>query len=125
MASKKATELLKMIAPEFKATEDVDSWIELVKPLVSEKRFGGQYEHAVALLAAHKMKLSGLGDGVAGTNIKAGTTQGLASVSEGSTSISFTTSGANSVDDEYSKTIYGLQFINLRKQCVICITIGN
>jgi len=129
MATRTAAEILTMIAPEFKKVEEdvVSFWFELVKPLVNERRFKGQYNYAVALLAAHKMKLSGLGDGMAGTSIAVGSTQGIASVSEGGTSISFvgTSAGADSMDDEYSKTTYGLQYLNLRKQFVMCATMGD
>ena len=62
-------EAFRMMAAEFGQVPDetVEQWITLAGPLVSKKRFGPLYVQAVALLAAHKMKLAGFGgDGMEG-----------------------------------------------------------
>lgn len=128
----KALEIIRLTMPEFKEIDDVtiEKWISLVRPLVSDVKFKSQYEHAVALMAGHKMKLSGYGDGLAGTDLTLVSTAGLASVSEGETSISFDSSAnslaaSNPVDAEYVKTVYGLQFLSLRRMLVMPITIDG
>jgi len=120
-----AKDIMDQLMQEFRSVDGSlkELYIELARPMASKKKFKGQYEYAVALLAAHKMKLNGLGDGVAGTNIKINSIQGIASISEGGTSVAFTGTGADSVDDEYSRTSYGLQFLNLVKRHISSITI--
>lgn len=119
-----AKEIIKILMQEFNSVDESvkELYIELARPLASRTKFKGQYEYAVALLTSHKMKLNGLGDGIAGTNIKTNSIQGIASISEGGTSVAFTGTGADSVNEEYSKTSYGLQFLNLAKRCVPTIT---
>lgn len=124
-----ALEIIRLTMPEFKPVTDVDAekWIGLHRSLVSEKQFGDQYEHAVALITAHKMKLSGLGESsVAGLNLNTVAANGLASVSEGNTSISFDTAMSSTAatdpeSAEYAKTTYGLQYLALRQKMVIPI----
>ena len=55
-------------APEFSDVADAEvcEWADLARPYISRKRFGRFYEEALALLAAHRMKLSGLGDNTSG-----------------------------------------------------------
>lgn len=55
--------------------------------LISKKRFRKLYPQALAYLAAHKMKMSGLGKTIGIGTV--GDTIGLSSVSEGETSVSF------------------------------------
>ena len=54
-------EIFRMVAQEFEEIKDdeVRKWIELGKPIVSEKRFGKMYNQALALLAAHRLKMAG------------------------------------------------------------------
>ena len=68
MDGSKALDILRTIAPEFKAVSDeqVQKFLELCVPLVSKSRFGKLFDQALALLAAHRMKLSGLGVSVIG-----------------------------------------------------------
>ncbi len=119
-----AKDIIGKLMQEFSSVDETvkELYIELARPLASKAKFKGQYEYAVALLASHKMKLNGLGDGIAGTNIKTNSVQGIASISEGGTSVSFTGTGADSVNEEYSKTSYGLQFLNLAKRIIPTIT---
>ena len=119
----------RIIAKEYStiADEDVEQYIEFVLPLVSEKRFGTLYSRAVALLTAHTMKMTGVDEG-SGTGNSVGSgngevmalkSMGVASYSEGSTSISFQSSSnsstSNGSDTEYESTVYGIQYLTLRK----------
>lgn len=120
-----ALEVFRMVGSEFSDLKDDDAikWIELVTPLVSKKVFGKSYEQAIALLAAHRLKMAGYGDSSVGTVDDA---LRVSSYSEGSTSIGFSVSQGNNiqVDAEYALTVYGLQYLTLRRQKVIPIRIG-
>ena len=79
--------LLRTIAPEFEELEDtvLQTWLDLTQPLVSKSAFGAAYEQAVAYLAAHRMKMAGLGEsGAFGSAIDRA---GVTSYTEGSTSV--------------------------------------
>ena len=81
--------LLRTIAPEFEELEDttLQTWLDLTQPLVSKSAFDAAYEQAVAYLAAHRMKMAGLGEsGAFGSAIDRA---GVTSYTEGSTSVSF------------------------------------
>ena len=121
-----ALEIIRVIAPEFSAVSDevIDKWVEIVRPMVSRKQFGKLYPHALAYLICHKMKMAGGGDNPLGDMGMIGA-MGFAvgSVSEGGSSISF---GANqssnlATDAELALTVYGLQFLQLRKMCIVPI----
>lgn len=120
-------ETVRMIAPEFKETdsETLGKWTELVSPLVSRKAFSKSYNMALALLCCHKMKMNGLG-----AESEMGSIADMMSVSsysEGSVSIGFSTSQSNNLlsDAELALTVYGLQFLQLRKSMVIGVTISS
>lgn len=101
--------------------EEVEVYISLVEPLVSKKRFGKLYSQAIAFVTAHKMKLNGLGKKIGTGTI--GDTIGLTSVSEGETSVSFSNNqiGNTASDAEYGLTVYGMQFLQLRRGCIVPI----
>ena len=115
-----------MVGTEFKAMpdEDISFWIGLQAPVISQKKFGADYNLAVALLVCHAMKMAGNGDSSLGTIANTGR---LASVSEGGVSISFATSTAGTTgttgDAEYQLTSYGLQFISIRNRHIVPIMI--
>ena len=121
-----ALEVFRMVGSEFSAMEDeeISKWIELATPLVSKKVFGKTYEHAIALLTAHKLKMNGYGDSSVGT---VDDSLRVSSYSEGSTSIGFSVSQGNNiqVDAEYALTVYGLQYLTLRRQRIIPIRIAG
>lgn len=52
------TKIVKMVGTEFKAMpdEDISFWIGLQAPVISQKKFGADYNLAVALLVCHAMK---------------------------------------------------------------------
>lgn len=74
MDDSKALGILRTIAPEFKAVSDDEAqqFLVLSAPLVSRKKFGELYDQAVALLAAHRMKLAGYGISVVGGSASSG-----------------------------------------------------
>ena len=105
--------LLRTIAPEFEELEDttLQTWLDLTQPLVSKSAFGAAYEQAVAYLAAHRMKMAGLGESGA---------FGVTSYTEGSTSVSFGsgTSSAAAADSSLTQTPYGLEYLRLRQAII-------
>lgn len=118
-----ALEIIRMTMTEFAEVPDdtIQAFLSLAEPLISKKRFQKMYPQALAYLAAHKMKLSGLGKSSSIGFI--GDTIGLASVSEGETSVSFSNSqaGNTDTDSEFGLTIYGMQYLQLRKRCIVTI----
>lgn len=129
-----ALEIFRIIAPEFNDIPDEDvknskgetinygvkTYLDLYKDQISEKRFGSTYQKALAYLTAHKLKMSGYGDQ---TNGSLQDSLRVGSYSEGETSISYTTNqGTNlQVDAEYALTVYGLEFLTLKRNAVIPI----
>lgn len=118
-----AFEIIRIVMKEFDSVPDdeVKVFLELAEPLISRKKYGKVYQQALAYLTAHKMKLGGLGKQIGTGTI--GDTIGLSSVSEGETSVSFSNSQSSntSSDAEYGLTVYGMQFLQLRKKHVMTI----
>ena len=119
-------ETFRTIAPEFEKTPNktVNAWIALTEPLVSKRRFGNLHTQALALLTAHRMKMSGLDCkdphikeqlGKIGGLLRAG----VASFKEGQASISLNHSAG--ADSELGMTEYGLQFLMLRRKRIVPI----
>lgn len=121
-----AIEIVRLIASEFETVDDtvVEQYIELEKPSISKKVFGSSYEKALALLAAHRMKMNGYGSSEYGTVAES---IHMTSFSEGESSVTFSNSQANNsqVDGEYTLTTYGLQFLTLKRSVVIPIRVGG
>ena len=128
-----ALEIFRMVADEFSNLPDNDvvnegkvtqygvkSFIKLYSDQISEKRFGASYQKALAYLTAHKLKMNGYGD--TGTGSIADSLR-VGSYSEGETSISYTTGQQTNlqVDAEYALTVYGLEFLTLRRNAIIPI----
>ena len=124
-----ALEIVRMVGSEFSTVKDgeIEAWIDLLSPMISKKRFGKFYELALAYLVCHKLKTNGAGESALGALGKISSSFGIGSVSDGGTSISFNSSAANTMDAdaEYAMTSYGIQFLNLRKLCVVPITISG
>lgn len=115
--------LLRTIAPEFEELEDtvLQTWLDLTQPLVSKSAFGAAYEQAVAYLAAHRMKMAGLGAEGAFGNIADRT--GVVSYTEGATSVSFgNNTGVAGAESSRSLTTYGMEYLRL-KQTIIPIMV--
>lgn len=98
----------------------VNSFLQLYSDQISEKRFGSSYQKALAYLTAHKLKMNGYGNtenGMIADSLRVG------SYSEGETSITYTTNQQSNLqaDAEYALTVYGLEFLTLRRNVVIPI----
>ena len=130
-----ALEIFRLVATEFADIPDenvvdsetgkvtqygVSSFLELYSDLISEKRFGSTYSKALAYLTAHKLKMNGYGNC---ENGKIADSLRVGSYSEGETSISYTTNQQTNlqVDAEYALTVYGLEFLTLRRNAIIPI----
>lgn len=120
--------IIRLVAPEFDKVidEDLEKWVSLCAPLVSKRKFGELYNQALALIVAHRMKLSGKYEPEETAAIQSIANSGrVASYTEGQVSISFNNSasaGAGS-DATYELTSYGQQFLELRRSLVVPITI--
>lgn len=130
-----ALQIFRIVASEFNDIPDEDvtdsdsgkivtygikTYLELYSDQISQKRFGSTYQKALAYLTAHKLKMSGHGNienGVIGDSLR------VSSYSEGETSISYSTNQQTNlqVDAEYALTVYGLEFLTLRRNAVIPI----
>ena len=130
-----ALEIFRLIATEFADMPDndiknpetgkvasygVSSFLQLYSDQISEKRFGSSYQKALAYLTAHKLKMNGYGNS---ENGKIADSLRVGSYSEGETSISYTTNQQTNlqVDAEYALTVYGLEFLTLRRNAIIPI----
>lgn len=130
-----ALEIFRLVATEFSDMPDddekdpdtgktvkygVNSFLTLYSDQISEKRFGSSYQKALAYLTAHKLKMNGYGNS---ENGKIADSLRVGSYSEGETSISYTTNQQTNlqVDAEYALTVYGLEFLTLRRNAIIPI----
>ena len=107
--------------------EEILAWDEFVSPMVSKKQFGRLYNHAKALLICHKMKMAGLGENSLGALGSIGNSFVASSVSDGGSSISFANGGASNIatNAEYGMTVYGMQYLQILKMCVVPINISR
>jgi hypothetical protein len=125
-------QILRGIAAEFKDVPDavVDVWLSMTEPLVSKRKFGRIWDQALALLTAHRMKLSGVGldpanDPLSEVNgIGVGGLMRVANYSEGEVSIGFNHNLTQYTEDdaELGLTVYGIQYLTLRRMKIMPIT---
>lgn len=120
-----AMEIIRLTAGEFKNVDDttIEKMIEIVRPMVSRKQFGNLYEQGLAYLVCHKLKMAGFGENPLGKLGTIGIGFAVGSVSEGGSSVSF---GANqssnlAADAELGLTVYGVQFLQLRRSVIVPI----
>lgn len=122
-------EIVRLVAPEFDEISDgvLEQWIEICKPLVSKKQFGKLYEQALAYLICHKLKMTGEGENALGALGSVSTAFSVGSVSDGGTSISFSGAGQSNAttDAEFALTVYGAQFLHIRKSVIVPIHISG
>lgn len=121
---------IRLIGDEFKGESDavLEEWIEFVRPMVSRKQFGKLYEQAIALLVCHKLKIARKGESpIEGLSNPIGIGLTVGSVSEGGSSVSFGANAASMLakDAELGLTIYGTQFLSLRRMVIIPIHCGG
>lgn len=128
-------EYIRMLAPEFNNVGDdtINDWVEFCRPFVSKKQFGKLYNQALAFFVCHRMKMAGLGENILGSSITGssgvvGAGYSATSISDGGTSISFASSGGvgnTTTDVELTQTVYGSQFLQIRKMVVVPIHISG
>jgi hypothetical protein len=89
--------IFRVLAEEYadKTDDEIINWMKLTEPLVSRRRFGRLYSHAVVLLTAHRLKIREL--------------YNVNRYQEGDVSV-----GYNNTDGDLSQTVYGCQFMTLR-----------
>lgn len=102
-------ETLALIAPDVASSENASGGLALAQAQLSEKVFGGQYELAVAYLAAHMLTIGKRGGGASGGQVK--------SIKEGELQISYTDAGASQGAD-LGSTPYGAEFLRIRRSVV-------
>lgn len=124
-----AYEIIRVIGTEFASVPDdtLNAYIEIFSPMVSARQFRKLYPHGIAFLVMHKLKMAGFGDNPLGDMGKIGTGFAVGSVSEGGSSVSF---GANqssnlATDAELALTVYGLQFLSIRRMVIIPIHVSG
>ena len=120
-----ALEIIRLVGTEFSDVPDATilQLIEIFRPMVSRKQFKKLYEQALAFLICHKLKMFGSGENPLGDMGKIGVGFGIGSVSEGGSSIGFTTNQSSNLasDAELALTSYGLQYLSLRRMVVVPI----
>ena len=124
--------IFRLVATEFNAITDdvVTAWIELTAPLISKRRFMNLWAQALALLTAHRMKMSnaGVADGddplqdVGGIGV--GNLMRVGNFSEGEVSIGFNQNFVQYTETnaELALTPYGVQYLSLRRMRIVPIT---
>ena len=127
-----ALEIVRLVGGEFDNEDDaaLEQWIELVRPYVSKEKFGKLYEQAIAYLVCHFMKSAGKGEDTMGEMGRMGLSagaNGIASISDGGSSISFANIGQafTNADSVFSTTTYGRQFLALLRLVIVPITIDH
>lgn len=120
-----AIEMIRLVGEEFKdiSDEELGKWVELVSPYVGKKQFSKFYEQALAYLTCHKLKMAGKGTNPLGELGTIGIGFAVGSVSEGGSSISFGANQSSNIvtDAELGLTAYGVQFLTIRRLCIVPI----
>ncbi len=124
-----ALDIIRKTMPEFEKVDDdtIKTFISLAEPLISKKRFGKLYEQALAYLSAHKMKLRGLGTSI-GIGTIGDTFGSFFCFRRRNIGVFFSStqqSRLGEADGEYALTIYGTEYLNLRKRVAIPIVCGG
>ena len=104
-------------------SDEIQKWDDFVTPMVSKRRFGKLYDHAKALLICHKLTLNGKAENGLGALGQVRNSFTASSVSDGGTSISFAGAGAGNLasNAEYGMTVYGTQYLQMLRMCVVPI----
>lgn len=122
MDTSKILSTFRLVASEFSDVDDekVSSMIELQGVRISQKAFGDKYNLAVAYLTAHAFKLDEMlkGGGTSSGGLVSGA---VTSEKEGSISVGYASPTLSRYNDGslYSKTAYGLLFLEIRSQCIV------
>lgn len=122
MDTAKILSTFRLVASELIDVDDknVNSMIELQGVRISQKAFGDKYDLAVAYLTAHAFKFDEMlkGGGASSGGLISGS---ITSEKEGSISVGYASPSLSRYNDGslYTKTAYGLLFLELRSQCII------
>lgn len=124
---------IRRIGAEFKEIPDEElcEWIHMFAPLVSKKQFGKLYELVLAYVVCHKLKMSGKGEELMGGALGSMGAIGAGflanSVSDGGTSISLASGAGRNTqsDSEFTLTVYGQQYLQLRKTLIVPIHVSG
>ena len=122
MDTAKILSTFRLVASEFGDVDDekANSMIELQGVRISQKAFGDKYNLAVAYLTAHAFKVDEMlkGGGASSGGLVSGA---VVSEKEGSISVGYASPLLSRYNDGslYSKTAYGLLFLELRSQCIV------
>lgn len=108
-----ASAILSAIAPQFDASVGRATFIELAASQTSTVYYGGKYEYAVALRAAHLLTLQS-SEGTAAGGVTSGDVE---SIRQGDISVSYaSSSGASSaLSADLSRTSYGRTLLGLSR----------
>lgn len=111
-----ALEIFRKAAPEFNSMtdEEVQGWFDFASPLVSSKRFGQLYNHALAYYAAHLIKLLQLQNDSSAASSVANL---VVSEREGDLQRQYASPSEIPEDAVLLSTSYGRQFKDLAKRC--------
>ena len=122
MDAAKILSTFRLVAGEFEnvSDKDVTAMIELQGVRISQKAFGDKYNLAVAYLTAHAFKLDEMlkGGGASSGGLVSGA---ITSEKEGGISVGYASPLLSRYNDGslYTKTAYGLLFLELRSQCIV------
>lgn len=110
--------MVRVVASELDTIDDntVLQYIDFAKTFVSERRFGPMYEKALAFYAAHLLTLKSItaANGATDATLTAGA---VTSEREGDLYRAYDYSGSSS--SLLSKTVYGKQYLELLKMCIV------
>lgn len=121
-----------ILCPEIQIeAEQLDVYIDLIEPMLSERVFGKLYVTAFVYLMAHHIVLRKLidvddgGSGVGSASIKL-TAGSITSEREGDLQRSYGSAGGGSSGngsgtDMLEKTYYGIEFKRIRSMCLISV----
>ena len=124
-----AIEMIRLVGSEFADVTDetLGKYVEIVRPMVSRKQFGNLYTQALAYLICHKLKMAGHGENPLGDIGSVGVGFSVGSISAGRTSVSFG-GGASanlSSDGELALTVYGSQYLQIRRSVIVPIHVSG
>jgi hypothetical protein len=112
-----ATQILDVIAPQYKTDQDKDTFLVLARGQTSTCYYGTNTELAVALRAAHMMALRDLGKATGGSGGQ------LASKREGDLAVAFHKSGDGKGSSDLDQTSFGTQLKGLTKSSGMAISV--
>lgn len=115
-------EIFRVIAPEFADVTDevVQANIDIYADMISRSNFGKYYGRAVAFYTAHNMALTKImtSSGSTSTDVIGG-----AVIREKEGDLERQYSEGKTTSDLLDKTVYGKQYLNLMKVCIVPVTI--